>query len=241
MKIKAVMLDSGYVLNRSATGNWFIPPVFFNYVDKEKWDGLDQQRLASAFRAAMKYIIGQSLIKDKEEELLHFKEFYQIFSSQLPELGLTEEKTDCLASDMVNNAKKYVFYDDALRVIPRLKQRYQLAVISDAWPSLVDIFKENDVYDCFDAFVISSFIGATKPDAKMYLTALEQLKVLPEEAVFVDDNPANCVGALKVGVHAVLLCRDRRQYIRQKFRAIGKGYRVIGSLDRLERIISKHL
>lgn len=239
MSIKAVLLDSGRVLNRSATGNWFIPPRFFEYVDKQKWDGLNQQQISSAFRAATKYIVGESLIQTKDEELLHFRKFYQIFASKLPELGLTDEKTNLLASDLVNNAKKYVFYEDALRVIPRLQQRYRLAVVSDAWPSLMDVFKENGVDDCFDAFVISSLIGTTKPDAKMYLTALERLNVLPEEAVFVDDNPVNCIGALKVGVHAVLLCRNRWQYLRQKFLAIGKGYRVIRSLDQLERVIER--
>ena len=239
MSIKAVLLDSGRVLNRSATGNWFIPPRFFEYVDKQKWDGLNQQQISSAFRAATKYIVGESLIQTKDEELLHFRKFYQIFALELPELGLTDEQTDLLASDLVNNPKKYVFYEDALRAIPRLQQRYRLAVVSDAWPSLVDVFRENGVDGCFDALVISSLIGTSKPDAKMYLTALEKLNVSPEEAVFVDDNPANCNGALKVGVHAVLLCRNRWQYLRQKFLAIGKGYRVIRSLDRLERVIER--
>ena len=239
MSIKAVLLDSGRVLNRSATGNWFIPPRFFEYVNKQKWDGLNEQQISSAFYAATKYIVGESLIQTKDEELLHFRKFYQIFASELPELGLTNEQIDLLASDLVNNPKKYVFYEDALRAIPRLQQRYRLAVVSDAWPSLVDVFKENGVDDCFDAFVISSLVGAAKPDAKMYLTALEKLNVSPEEAVFVDDNPANCIGALNVGVHAVLLCRNKWQYLLQKLLSVGKGYRVIRSLDQLEHVVER--
>ena len=239
MKIRAVLLDSGRVLNRSATGHWFIPPRFFEYVNKQKWGNLEQKRIASAFRAATEYINAQPLIRNKDEELLQFQKFYQIFSAKLPELGLTDEQTILLASDLVNNAKKYVFYDDALRVIPVLKKRYQLAVVSDAWPSLVDVFKENNVYDCFDTFVISSVIGVTKPDTKMYLAALEKLKISPEEAVFVDDNPANCLGAMKVGIHAVRLCRNRWQYLLQKLLSVGKGYWVIRSLDQLERVIER--
>lgn len=239
MKIKAVLLDSGRVLNRSATGHWFIPPRFFDYVDKRKWNSLEQKNVKAAFRFATEYINAQPLIRDKDEELFHFQKFYQIFASQLPELALTDEQTKLLASDLVNNAGKYVFYDDALRAIPALKPHYQLAVVSDAWPSLVDVFKGNGVYDCFAAFVISSIIAATKPDAKMYLTALKELKVSPEEAVFVDDNPANCLGAMKVGIHAVLLCRNPWQYILQKILGVGKGYRVIRNLDQLEHIILK--
>lgn len=42
--------------------------------------------------------------------------------------------------------KKYTFYKDALKVIPELKLNYKLAVVSDAWPSLKDVFIDNGLY-----------------------------------------------------------------------------------------------
>lgn len=34
--IKAILFDSGRVLNQSSTGHWFISPRFFEYVDHRK-------------------------------------------------------------------------------------------------------------------------------------------------------------------------------------------------------------
>lgn len=61
----------------------------------------------------------------------------------------------------------------------------------------------------FDSFVISSFLGTTKPDEKMYITALKELNVKPDETVFIDDNLKNCKGAINVGINAILLCRNQ--------------------------------
>ncbi len=43
----------------------------------------------------------------------------------------------------------------------------------------------------------------------------------------------NCLAAVRLGIHAAQLCRDKRLYFLQKKRSIGKGYRVIRSLDEL--------
>ena len=42
-----------------------------------------------------------------------------------------------------------------------------------------------------------------KPKAEIYLLALEQLKVSPSEAVFVDDFIENVIGAQAVGMSAI--------------------------------------
>lgn len=81
---------------------------------------------------------------------------------------------------------------DALKIIPKLKAKYKLAIVSDEWPSLRDVYENKDLYNYFDSFIISSVLGITKPNEKMYLKALEELNILPEEAVFIDDNIINC-------------------------------------------------
>ncbi|MGN0313009.1 MAG: HAD-IA family hydrolase [Lachnospiraceae bacterium] len=113
-KIKAILFDSGKVLNFPASGHWFITPNFFEYVEKEKFDGLDE---------------------------------------------------------------------------------------------------------------------------KMYTTALNELGILPEEVVFVDDNLENCLGAGKLGIHSVLLCRNNWVYRWNKLKSIGKGYCVISTLKQLNDIL----
>lgn len=235
--IKAVLFDSGRVLNGPVTGHWFITPNFWEYVDNNIFETIDKIKVASAFREADKYIVTQKLMKTKEEEYQHFIKFYEIFSSQLPELNLTSDAIKSIAEDLVFNPQKYVFYNDALAVIPELKNKYKLAIVSDAWPSLLDVYEENKLTSYFDSIVISSFIGTSKPDSKMYYTALEELNVKPEEAAFIDDSFKNCLGAMKVGINTILLCRNKQVYITEKIKSIGKGYKVINNLKQLEKML----
>ena len=237
MNIKAILFDSGRVLNGPVTGHWFITPNFWEYVNKDVFDSLDKSKIASAFAEADKYIITQKLMTTKDEEYKHFIKFYEIFSSRLPELQLSSETIENIARDLVFNPEKYVFYDDALAVIPELKNKYKLAIVSDAWPSLLDVYEKNNMTSYFDSIVISSFLGTSKPDSKMYNTALEELNVEPEEAIFIDDSSKNCMGAMAVGINTVLLCRNKHAYIKEKIKSVGKGYKVINNLNQIYKIL----
>ena len=235
--IKAILFDSGRVLNGPVTGHWFITPNFWKHVDKSTFDSLDKGKIASAFAVADEYIVTQKTMTNKEEEYQHFIKFYEIFSSQLPELKLTADAIENIAKDLVFNPEKYVFYDDALSVIPDLKRKYKLAIVSDAWPSLLDVYEKNNMTSYFDSVVISSFIGTSKPNSKMYDTALRELSVKPAEAVFIDDSFKNCMGALSLGINAVLLCRNKQAYLKEKIKSIGKEYKVINNLHQLDKIL----
>ena len=129
---------------------------------------------------------------------------------------------------------KYVFFEDALKIIPELKSEYKLAVVSDAWPSLKDVYVNKGLYSYFDSFVISSILGVSKPNEKMYLTALDELKLLPQETVFIDDNLVNCKGAMKLGINGILLCRHKLKYYVYKLFSLGKRYKVINNLEQLK-------
>lgn len=232
--IKAVIFDSGRVLNYPTTGHWFITPNFWNYVDKMKFDAIDKNKIFNAFHNADEYIMSQKFIKNKDEELIHFTKFYEIFSECLPELQLDEKTINCIAKDLVYNKNKYTFYEDALSVINKLYEKYKLAIVSDAWPSLLDVYENSNLTSKFDSIVISSILGTTKPDCQMYLTALHELNIEPSEAVFVDDSLRNCLGAIEVGINTFLLCRNKQLYMTNKVKAIGKNYKVINTLYQLE-------
>lgn len=48
-KIKAVLFDSGRVLNGPVTGHWFITPNFWDYVDKAVFERLNQAKFILFF------------------------------------------------------------------------------------------------------------------------------------------------------------------------------------------------
>jgi putative hydrolase of the HAD superfamily len=58
-----------------------------------------------------------------------------------------------------------------------------------------------------DVTVLSCEVGSVKPYPEIYLTALEDLGVAAVDAVFIDDQPAFCVGARAVGLRPIQIAR----------------------------------
>lgn len=91
-----------------------------------------------------------------------------------------------------------------LDFIRSLRPRYKTGVISNAWPDLRDYIVKSKFDDAFDALVVSAEVGVMKPEAKIYQIALERLQVKANEAVFVDDVPANIEAARKLGMQGIV-------------------------------------
>ncbi len=92
---------------------------------------------------------------------------------------------------------------DILEFIRSLKPHYKTGVISNAWPDLRDYIIENKFDDAFDKIIISAEVGTMTPEPKIYQIALDQLQVQAQEAVFVDDMPANVEAANELGMHGI--------------------------------------
>ncbi|MDC7222650.1 MAG: HAD-IA family hydrolase [Spirochaetales bacterium] len=231
-KIKGILFDSGRVLNYPASGHWMIGPDFFRYVDKRAFNGISRRRRDGAWQRAGACLRAQPLVRDEEEEYELFLRFYGIFFKELPELSVKEENIKAVTWDLVHNSEKYTFFEEVEEVLTRLKSEYKLALVSDAWPSLGKVYKFAGLKDHFSSIVISSLLGTRKPDKRMYLTALEELGLTPEEVLFVDDNILNLEGAREVGIRETyLLCRSFKAFLYYKFTCT--RHRVIGNLATL--------
>lgn len=235
--IKAILFDSGRVLNYPVTGHWFMPPNFFPIIDKRAYDRYHNIEIDAAFAQAAEILQNYKRIKTKEEEYSVFLEYYQMLFACLPRLKVTGNQIEQVAHDLVFNPDKYAFFPDALTVIPALAANYKLAVVSDAWPSLEDVYIKAGLRQYFSAFIISSVMGIMKPDTRLFDAALKELGITPGEALYIDDNKKNCDAALGLGIRSVLLCRDVTEYA--YYRLICRSHRVIQSLDDLPRYLSE--
>ncbi len=232
--VKALLFDSGRVLNYSAAGNWFITPNFFNYVDKKLFDAIPRSKRDFAFKKAGEYISTQKLIKTEEEEFVHFLKYYRVLFESVG-LQVGEDNIEAITKELVFNYDKYIFYQDAKEIVPALSTEYKLAIVSDAWPSLYNVYKKAGLRDYFDSFIISSVIGTRKPDKRMFTEALQELEVAPEDAIFIDDNIWNCDGAAKLGIRCFLLCRDSGMY--WFFKLVCRKHKVIRNLQELNKYL----
>lgn len=207
-QLKAILFDSGRVLNSPKTGHWFIPPQFFHIVDRDTFMALPRENVEAAFWKAQLCERNTPLVLTEEDEYRLFIEYYQTFSHELEALNLSMDHIEKLAADTVYNDDKFVFYEDVYRVIPELFERYQLGVVSDTWPSLDRVFRHAGLRHYFGSFVMSSVLGVVKPHERMFLTALSELGIAAEEALFIDDNPAHLDGARKLGIQTCLMHRS---------------------------------
>jgi putative hydrolase of the HAD superfamily len=97
------------------------------------------------------------------------------------------------------------------QVLHELKRRgYPLALVADGPPETFrNALGQHGLYDLFDAYAISHEVGVDKPDARMFLAAIKQLQVEPEDyarVVMVGNYLARDIkGANQVGLISVWL------------------------------------
>ena len=88
--------------------------------------------------------------------------------------------------------------------IRSLRGKVHTGLISNAWSGLREFITKQNVIDAFDTVTVSAEVGSVKPSARIYEIALEQAKVKANEAIFVDDMPANIEACEKLGMKGVL-------------------------------------
>ncbi len=59
------------------------------------------------------------------------------------------------------------------------------------------------IFDLLDGIVLSGEERVIKPDPEIYRILLDRYHIAPNEAVFLDDNPANIEGAEALGIHGI--------------------------------------
>lgn len=97
-------------------------------------------------------------------------------------------------------------------VLERLKENYQIGLITNG-PTESQMTKikalgmENNFYPLF----VSQSFGCAKPDSRIYLAAVKEMGLKPEEVVFVGDTfSTDIVGAIRAGLVPIWFCYERR-------------------------------
>ena len=87
----------------------------------------------------------------------------------------------------------------------------KLAIVSNTEQTVTGYdLDQLDLVRHFDTVVLSSVVGARKPDAAIFQVAMDRLGVAADECVFVgDDYVCDFRGAEAVGMRPVLLCTGR--------------------------------
>jgi putative hydrolase of the HAD superfamily len=81
------------------------------------------------------------------------------------------------------------------------------ALVSNCTETTRGLLDYLGVLPLVDVTVLSCEVGSVKPYPEIYVTALEELGVAAVDAVFIDDQPAFCMGAQAVGVRPIQIAR----------------------------------
>lgn len=99
------------------------------------------------------------------------------------------------------------FYPEVPDALAALRERYRLAVLSDADDDFIEPSIEQNGLD-FDVVVTSEEVGAYKPHVSLFNEACRRLEVEPSQAVYVGDTPWQDIeGARNAGMQAVWINR----------------------------------
>ena len=209
--IKTIALDYGNVLARPASGNWMLPKNLKEVLGAR---GTLQfiagaAKLPELMKQGMEYLDSNHKLQTEEEEYEQFAEFYRILFGGC---GIKKDLDSIcgeLARGTINGAGGIVLYDDTLPGIRAMKERWQVLVISDNWPSLKRRLEESGVAPLLDGLVMSCDHGVTKSKGpRLFEIAVEQYGIAPEETLFVDDSEKNLGQAKALGFHVALMDRD---------------------------------
>ena len=189
--MKAILFDlDGTLLNRDASVKVFVEKQYerlysaLGYIPKERYTErfieLDQRGY---------------VWKDK------------VYAQLVQEFGLTTITSEQLLEDYLQQFQySCVAFPNLMEMLEALKQAgYKLGMITNGFGQFqMDNIKALQIESFFDVILVSEWEGLKKPDARIFLKALEQLQVAPCESIFVGDHPENDVKAAKnVGMKGV--------------------------------------
>lgn len=93
---------------------------------------------------------------------------------------------------------------ELLKFITGLRKHYKFGLLSNAWvDARYHVEKTYSFLDAFDVSVFSYELRIRKPDRKIFEYILDKLRLLPEQAVFVDDFIENVEGARSLGMMGI--------------------------------------
>jgi putative hydrolase of the HAD superfamily len=107
-------------------------------------------------------------------------------------------------------ATHWELFPETVEVLTYFKARgFELGIITNFDSRFFQVSRALQIQPFFDSVTISSLAGAAKPAAKIFLHALEQHMLNPDEVLHVGDHPIeDCEGAKQAGLHTVLINRS---------------------------------
>lgn len=174
---------------------------------------LDEQRCVEAFRSLGMPLIADYVSDHRVEDMFMAAETGRVTQEEFCQevrrvAGLDTGDEQIVAAW---NTLLTQISDRKKERLLQLRGHYRLFLLSNTnymhWRLCADhLFRygEYGVEDYFERVFLSYEMHLVKPDPEIFLAVLRETGIRPEETLFVDDNPANCQAAGRLGIHTLL-------------------------------------
>ena len=92
---------------------------------------------------------------------------------------------------------------------------YKIAILSDQWYLSKLALMSKSLTKYFSPVVVSCDVGIRKPNLKIYKLIIKELKLSPQQILFIDNQKWNIVPAKKLGMKTILF-KDNKQLFENK-------------------------
>ncbi|PYI42894.1 MAG: hypothetical protein DMF12_05365 [Verrucomicrobia bacterium] len=187
--IKAIFFDAVGTLFRltNTVGDHYA------YVGREVGLDLDAQNLERAFHAAWKQMPQRAAIdrpRENDDKGWWRGLVYLVLDQIAPSLSeFDRDNFFEIAYEHFAEAGVWELYPEVPGILEQLQPRFQLAVVSNFDGRLRLILQHLDISKFFPNVFVSSELGADKPDPEIYRRALRLMKLKPNEALHVGNDP----------------------------------------------------
>ncbi len=208
--IKAIFFDA------AGTLIYLTESVGYHYalVGQELGLKLDAQRLNDAFFAAWKRMPARAAIDGPREndDKDWWRELVDLVLNEVaPSLGeLDRDNFFEIAYEHFAEAGVWKLYPDVVDVLEKLQPRFQLAIVSNFDGRLRFILEQLGISKFFTHILVSSEIGADKPDPEIFRRALRYVDLAADEVLHVgDDRERDWKAAAAAGLSIFQLDRPK--------------------------------
>ncbi len=200
-----VFFDVGGTLVSASPG----PAEIFRTALAKRGQLLDRGMIARTLRSPDRIVtLIQPMTRGRETD------FFRSVNARLVEHMGLQADDEALDDIHASFEREVVYrpYPETSRTLRALKAAgYRTGVVSNFSHRLPKILADLGLADHLDTVTYSFEAGAEKPNPKIFKTALARAGAEPEHTLMVGDSfEADYLGARQAGLHAILLCRDKR-------------------------------
>lgn len=105
--------------------------------------------------------------------------------------------------------KKFEKFEALWKILPKLKEKYDLAVINNGNALAMKYWRQDFDFSIFNFFINSAQEGMKKPDPRIYLLTCQKLGVNPQNCLFMDDTFENIETAKTLGMTTIWWNKDK--------------------------------